>query len=347
MWMIRLLVGALRIRLLKQRVPLTVCFELTQRCPAQCSYCFITQNPVQEMTTSEVFARIDGLRAAGTARIAFSGGEALLRPDLPDLIAYARKRGLWVSVNTSGMGVRKLASRLEGANAVVVSLNGDREAHERTRQGSRYDEALEGIDWALARGIDVVTITVLSRNNLDALPHVFELARRKGFWSSFQPLLRPSQPDQPFPEEQMLTREELAAAVRVLRAARASGYPILNSNAYLDYLSELAAGKDITRHCTWALGACVIHPDGRMSACQVFAQDKVVPTGTVDALLEDFRRIRRPVCNGICPGAHYEMAALFQLDPQAIANALRMLAARNLQKCKGFLSRLRREGADR
>lgn len=336
MWLIRLLIGIFRIRVLKQRVPLTVCFELTQRCPATCSYCFIIHNPAKELTTSGVFATIDGLRAAGTARIAFSGGEALLRPDLPDIIAYARKCGLWVSVNTSGMGVKKDAARLTGANAVVVTLNGDREAHEGTRQGSRYDDAIECIDWALAHGMDVVTITVITRNNLHALPHVFELARRKGFWVNIQPLFKPIDPDKPFPDDLMLTREELAAAVKTVRAARASGYPIVNSHAYLNFLSQIAAGKDTTRHCSWALGAGVIKPDGKMVACQAFPKDKVTPTGTVDALLADFRRIPRPVCNGICPGAHYEMGALFELEPWAIANALRMQTARVMQRVGGF-----------
>jgi MoaA/NifB/PqqE/SkfB family radical SAM enzyme len=329
--------GIFRIRVLKQRVPLTVCFELTQRCPAHCSYCFIIHNPAKELRTSEIFATIDGLRAAGTARIAFSGGEALLRPDLPDIIAYARKSGIWVSVNTSGMGVRKAASRLEGANAVVVSLNGDREAHELSRQGSRYDEAIECIDWALARGIDVVTITVITRNNVHALPHVFELARRKGFWCNIQPLFKPVQPDKPFPEDLMLTRDELAAAVKTIRAARASGYPVMNSHAYLKFLSDIAAGKDTTRHCSWALGACIINPDGKMVACQAFPKEKVTPSGTVEALLDDFRRIERPTCSGICPGAHYEMGALFELEPWAIANALRLQSARLLQKCMKFL----------
>src|SRR5579859_7773995 len=77
--------------------PFGLLAELTYRCPLHCPYC---SNPVElanissELTTEEWKRVIDEASNLGVLHILFSGGEPLLRKDLPELVAAARNAGL-------------------------------------------------------------------------------------------------------------------------------------------------------------------------------------------------------------------------------------------------------------
>ncbi len=85
--------------------PLWLLAELTYRCPLQCPYC---SNPLdfasteQELTTEEWLSVLRQGRAMGAAQLGFSGGEPLVRQDLPELIAEARHLGYYSNLITSG-----------------------------------------------------------------------------------------------------------------------------------------------------------------------------------------------------------------------------------------------------
>lgn len=73
--------------------PLWLLAELTYRCPLQCPYC---SNPLDfaaqenELTTEQWIDVFRQARAMGAVQLGFSGGEPLVRKDLPELIAAAR-----------------------------------------------------------------------------------------------------------------------------------------------------------------------------------------------------------------------------------------------------------------
>lgn len=82
--------------------------ELTYRCPLQCPYC---SNPIDyiryknELTTDEWKRVLQEARAIGAVQLGFSGGEPLLRQDLPELIVEARRLGYYTNLITSGIGL--------------------------------------------------------------------------------------------------------------------------------------------------------------------------------------------------------------------------------------------------
>jgi AdoMet-dependent heme synthase len=111
--------------------PVHVAWEITRRCQANCVHCSSnsgpeTQDP-SEYSTTEAFQIIDQLAETGVRVLAFSGGEPLLRADLPALIEHAGKRGLTTNVCTNGALVDEdMAQRLKaaGLQSVTVSLDG-------------------------------------------------------------------------------------------------------------------------------------------------------------------------------------------------------------------------------
>src|SRR5690554_3679154 len=82
--------------------------ELTYRCPLQCPYC---SNPLDyasqehELNTEQWLDVLRQGRAMGAAQLGFSGGEPLVRQDLPELIAGARELGYYTNLITSGLGL--------------------------------------------------------------------------------------------------------------------------------------------------------------------------------------------------------------------------------------------------
>ena len=74
----------------------------TRRCNLACTYCKEYDDFSKPVPTDEMLRRIDLLAALGTSIISFSGGEPLLHPGLPDLIARIRHHGCLAGMITNG-----------------------------------------------------------------------------------------------------------------------------------------------------------------------------------------------------------------------------------------------------
>jgi radical SAM protein with 4Fe4S-binding SPASM domain len=130
---------------------------LTYRCQNRCTFCYASapdRGPeVREMTTAEVERILDAIvDDARVPTVSFTGGEPTLRPDLPELIAYAKSRRLRTNLITNGIRcgangyVEKLAAAsldsaqvsLEAADAAVHdAVVGHPGAWQRTVRGIR------------------------------------------------------------------------------------------------------------------------------------------------------------------------------------------------------------------
>jgi MoaA/NifB/PqqE/SkfB family radical SAM enzyme len=92
----------------KAQIPAVVHFDLTYRCHQDCLHCYLPQalrrgsrKPAQ-LATPQVKRVLDELAAAGTFFLTLSGGEVFLRPDLLEIVAYARRQNFAVALMTSG-----------------------------------------------------------------------------------------------------------------------------------------------------------------------------------------------------------------------------------------------------
>jgi PqqA peptide cyclase len=85
--------------------PYTLVAELTYRCPLQCPYC---SNPVnfqamrEELSTEQWCKTFSEAADLGVVQLHLSGGEPVVRKDLPDLIRHARKCDLYTNLITGG-----------------------------------------------------------------------------------------------------------------------------------------------------------------------------------------------------------------------------------------------------
>jgi MoaA/NifB/PqqE/SkfB family radical SAM enzyme len=113
-------------------VPLKVHFDLTYRCHQRCLHCYIPEawrqgrGSERELTTVQVKGILEQLAAAGTFFLTFSGGEIFLRPDLLEIVGYARDLNFSISLMTSGswgIGKEQIRSLSElGIEGLLITM---------------------------------------------------------------------------------------------------------------------------------------------------------------------------------------------------------------------------------
>ena len=310
----------------QRRLPYSVTFILTHRCNFQCDYCDIPAAAGEELTTAEFRRAIDELADAGLARASFSGGEALLRPDAIELIAHAKSRGLFTSLNSNGWLIPKLLPQLAPIlDMLVVSLDGPEASHDlvRRRQGS-YARVVETLDAARARSIAVATITVLSRANWHVVDEVLALAKAHGFWAYFQPAYEDCF-DHAAGLDPSLSGALLADLATRLSAARDAGEPVAASPTFLARLGQGPQFGDCAScHAGRYFGT--VMPDGTVVPCHLVSRAAAYPNGKQLGFARAFFEMPHPTDGPGCAISPYQESDLiFHLDRGAIGAALKRL----------------------
>lgn len=163
--------------------PLWLLAELTYRCPLQCPYC---SNPLDlpgmddELTTQQWVDVFQQAREMGAVQLGLSGGEPLVRKDLPDLIREARQLGYYSNLITSGIGLdeHKVADfREAGLDHIQVSFQASNEELNNWLSGSdkSFAQKLEMARQVKAHGYPMVLNFVTHRHNLDEIDKIIEL----------------------------------------------------------------------------------------------------------------------------------------------------------------------------
>src|SRR5579862_2136213 len=73
-----------------------------RRCNLACTYCNEYDDFSNPVPLPTMLARLDRLAALGTTVVAISGGEPLMHPELDEIIAHIRKRGMMTGMITNG-----------------------------------------------------------------------------------------------------------------------------------------------------------------------------------------------------------------------------------------------------
>ena len=171
-----------------------VIWNLIRRCNLNCIHCYSLSADTDfpgELTTEEVFAVMEDLRAFGVPVLILSGGEPLLRPDIFAISERAKALGFYVGLSTNGALIDEaMADRIAavGYDYVGVSLDGIGAVHDRFRRvPGCYEASLRGIRLCRDRGIKVgLRFTVTERNveSLAAMLDLMEAERIDKFYLS-------------------------------------------------------------------------------------------------------------------------------------------------------------------
>lgn len=149
-----------------------VIWNLIRRCNLTCKHCYTTSADIDfpgELSTPEIYAVMDDLKAFKVPVLILSGGEPLLHPDIFAISRRARDMGFYVALSSNGtlIGQSNIAQIAAiDYQYIGVSLDGMREAHDkfRRKQGS-FDASLAGIRLCREHGIKAGIRFTLTQDN--------------------------------------------------------------------------------------------------------------------------------------------------------------------------------------
>ena len=163
-----------------------VVWNMTRQCNLKCVHCYaqakVTPNE-NELSTAEGKTLIDDLSQFGAPVMLFSGGEPLMRPDLPELAQYAVSKGMRAVISTNGTLITREKARIFkdiGLSYVGISLDGLREVNDRFRGvDGAFAQALEGIRNCREAGIKVGLRFTVNKRNADQVGPIFDLLQKE------------------------------------------------------------------------------------------------------------------------------------------------------------------------
>jgi len=161
--------------------------ELTYACPLQCPYC---SNPIDyakhsnELSTDDWLRVFTEARAVGAVQLGLSGGEPLIRKDLPELIRHARGLGYYINLITSGYGLSEekiVALKEAGLDHIQISIQAPEASLNNYLAGTESFEEKKSVARLIKKhGYPMVLCVVIHRENIHLMQEILEMAEELG-----------------------------------------------------------------------------------------------------------------------------------------------------------------------
>ena len=159
-----------------------VVWNVTRQCNLKCVHCYAHAKNIpfdNELSTKDGKNLIDDLARFNVPVLLFSGGEPLVRKDLPELAAYTVEKGIRAVISTNGTLIsKKTAHTLKdiGLSYVGISLDGMEPINDRFRgvKGA-FKMALDGIKNCKEAGIKVGLRFTINKSNESEISKIFNL----------------------------------------------------------------------------------------------------------------------------------------------------------------------------
>ncbi|MFC7212479.1 TIGR04053 family radical SAM/SPASM domain-containing protein [Saliphagus sp. GCM10025334] len=177
--------------------PFVLIWEVTQACALACTHCRADAQPERhpdELTTADGKRLLEDASDFGEGQlVVLSGGDPLVRDDVPELVEYGTDLGLRMTITPSGTrsvtrdriealsdaGLRRMALSLDGATP---------ESHDAFRgEAGSFGETIRAMKDARAAGVPAQINTTVCRQTVDELPAIRSLIADLGvvMWSVF------------------------------------------------------------------------------------------------------------------------------------------------------------------
>jgi heme d1 biosynthesis radical SAM protein NirJ len=159
-----------------------VIWNLVRRCNLACMHCYSISADIDfpgELSTGEVLAVMDDLKAFNVRALILSGGEPLLRRDIFEIADRGKALGFYLGLSTNGTLIdAPLARRIAGAgfDYVGISLDGLQATHDKfRRKAGAFDASLAALRLCRDLDIKVGVRFTLTQDNFADLPGLLDL----------------------------------------------------------------------------------------------------------------------------------------------------------------------------
>lgn len=294
-----------------------ISWNSTQACNLTCQHCYRDASPQalkEELTTAEAKRLIEQIAKAGFKIMIFSGGEPLMRQDMPELIAYAASQGLRPVLGTNGTLLTEdmvYTLKEAGAMRVGISLDSlDEKEHNRFRgHPNAWAMTMAGIENCRRGGLGFQIHTTVTRRNKDELLTITDWCVAHGAKGHHVFFLVPTGRGKDIENTTLRTDEYEEVLTSLMRKQKEVPLEIKPTCApqFMRIAREEGIPLRYRRGCLAGISYCIISPTGNVQACPYLP----VVSGNVrerrfdeiwfdEAIFENFRHKKPRGSCGVC-----------------------------------------------
>lgn len=253
-----------------------ISWNTTQACNISCIHCYRDAGIKysDELDTAEGKKLLSEIAKAGFKIMIFSGGEPLLRPDIYELISFARSLGMRPVLGTNGILITsEVAGKLKEAGLACagISLDSKDEAQHDKFRGSdgAWAKTLRGMAACRSAGLPFQIHTTVTNNNQGEITAITDFAVELGAVAHHIFFLVPTGRGKDIEATTLKTADYEALLERILD--KQTQVPIEIKPTCAPQFMRIAKQKNIptrfTKGCLAGTSYCVILPNGDVHPC--------------------------------------------------------------------------------
>lgn len=303
--------------------PFVLSHAVNARCNMRCKFCEYWKKTGEEPEREEIFKLLEDAKEFGIGVYNAWTVEPLLRKDLPQIMAYAKKLGMITSMVTNGKLLYERAEELGDVDYLSVSVDGVESYKEIRRMD--FETLLRGLKKAIeVRKLQkpknpILMNCVLTGKNLDDIETLILLAKKLGVKVSFEPVHEfAGISEEIWNEIGIRDMEKFRNTVDRIIELKKQGYPIINSKTYL----KMVRDGDMDYRCRASGIIMNVTHDGTLETCRVQNE----PLGNViwdgfESIWEKSEEHRREIvknCKGCLFFGYTENSLMQSFNPEVL-----------------------------
>lgn len=234
-------------------LPRYLMLKVTNRCNSNCFYCGHAVNRIVQEAKSEI--AIDVLRSTiqqaaelGVSAATMSGGEPLLREDIPDLTAFMLSHGIVPVLLTNGLLLPRKWESLgaAGLRYLIISIDSLDPNVYRLQRGAEIEQAIRGLRAAqeMRERYDDVKIhitAVVTKHNIAELPSFVRAMSKEKIAVQFSPYHHYNH----MQEDVLSPQDEFAVntAVEELLLMKKEGFYVAGTAEFISHIPDFFLQK--------------------------------------------------------------------------------------------------------
>ena len=295
-----------------------VSWNTTRQCHLKCPHCYRDAGTKQphELSTSEGKSLIDQISQAGFKILIFSGGEPMLRDDIPELTEYAATRGLNPVIGTTGTTLDLFTiQRIKKAGVTGLGISLDSkipQKHDSFRGVDKcWEQAVRSMQYCAESGLPFQINTTVIKNNYDEIEDITDLAEQLGARAHHIFFLVPTGRGEEIAEEMLTPIQYEKLIKRILKKQKSTSLELKPTCApqFMRLASQMEIPMRFYKGCLAGVSYCCILPDGEVHPCPYLP----ITVGNVrntpfDKIWEEadiFQKLRNEPLKGKCGNCTY------------------------------------------
>ena len=178
--------------------PSRIYIDITNQCQLRCLHCYASSGAKRdgELTLAEIKNLIDQVCEMRVKNVSFSGGEPLMRAELPEILEYARKKDLNTALLTNGLLINEEWAKLFAKLNIRVKMSLDgatAKTHDYLRGKGSFEKLKKAISHLRQAKVDDIALHfTIHRKNVKEILLLPELLHQLGVRNLVVGTIKPS-----------------------------------------------------------------------------------------------------------------------------------------------------------